>query len=131
MSLINIPAPPNVTDETFTILASTVGDHFAVYPSVSVGADGELRLDTEVWVLHHRPSGMVAFELFQSDPMEFPGEPRAIDMRSVRRFVQWLESRIDCSTPDVDFTTLSAEDRKHISWFRSEPNHYNPEVGLA
>lgn len=126
MSLIQIPCPLDLPGEQITILASTIGEHFAISPGIDADDNDELHLDTATWLLLHRPSGKIAMELFQSDPVEWPGEPRALDPRSVRRFVEWLESRLDCSRPVIDFTQLSDEERKEISLFRIEPNHYTP-----
>ncbi len=61
MSLINIAVPPNVLGADFSILASTVGENFALYPDCEVDEDtDEWHLDTTAWVLHHRPSRKIA-----------------------------------------------------------------------
>lgn len=128
MSLIQIPAPSNILGDEFTILASTIGEHFAISPNIEIDGNDEIHFDTAAWTLHHLPSGKIAAQLFQADPHEWPGEPRALDPRSIRRFVAWLESRIDCSNPDVDFGQLSDEDRKKVSLFRHEPNYFDPNT---
>lgn len=126
MTLIQVSSDPFKVDEPFTILAFTVGEHFAMHPNIMVGEDGELELDTAEWLLHHIPSGKPVMTLHQADPIEWPGEPRALDPRSIRRFVAWLESRLDCSGPEIDYSQLSDADRKEISLFRHEPNHFTP-----
>lgn len=117
--LINFP----VND--IEVTATTIGNHWAVHPAILIDEDTkELSLDSETWCLEHRPSGKLAFQMFQSDPIEFPGEPRALDLSRVQAFVEWLESRIDCSTPDLDFSQLSEEDRRTVSEFRGDPNYF-------
>lgn len=107
------------------VTAMTIGEHFALSPAILVDQEtGELSFDTATWYLHHRPSETVATQLHQSDPYEFPGEPRAISPIKAAAFVKWLESRIDCSDPKFDLSGLTHEDQRVIGDFNNDPNYF-------
>lgn len=119
MTLIDFP----VND--IHVTATTIGEHCALHPAIMVDQEtGELSLDTVNWSLVHVPSGKQLSCLYQSDPVEWPGEPRALNPLKVAAFVGWLETRLDLSDPDVEFSALTDDDRRVISDFYGDPNYF-------
>lgn len=106
------------------VTATTIGKYFALHPAVMVDTEtGELSLDTEAWYLQHLPSGTLALHLHQTDPLEFPGEPRALGKVKVEEFVAWLEKRVDCSASELDLSRLTEDDRRLLTDFSHDPNY--------
>jgi hypothetical protein len=119
VTLISIFVPGDKVQVTGT----TVGEHFALHSSIAVNATGEFSLEVGSWDLHHIPSGRCMLTLWQSDPLEYPGEPRMLNQLKVEAFVKWLEGRIDCSVANPDFSTLSEADQRIFQVFRNDPNY--------
>lgn len=119
MALVNIRIKEGVQ-----VTATTVGKYFALHPAVMVEDEtDELSLDTEAWYLQHLPSGTLTLHLRQGDPLESPGEPRALSQRKVEEFVAWLEKRVDCSASELDLSKLTEDDRRLLMSFNYDPNY--------
>jgi|GEM_PF-5860716 len=82
------------------VTADQVG-RFAIHPAVQVDQDsGEFFLCADTWVINHLPSGRDLMMLHEADPIEWPGNPLAIDMAKVRDFLNWLYQFADWSLPE-------------------------------
>lgn len=74
--------------------------HFAIHPAILRDQDsGEFCLSGDTWVIHHLPSGSDLMMLHESDPVEWPGNPLAINLDVVRDFIGWLDQFADWSSP--------------------------------
>lgn len=110
-----------------TITADKLGNHFAIHPGVMVDKDTkELTFNAGCWMVRHLPSDKQLFVLHQDDPIEYPGEPRALNIDKARAFIEWFETRIDCSVEEPDFTTLAFEDTRILHNFQGDPNYWTP-----
>lgn len=128
MTLIQVPLGDT------TITADKLGNHFAIHPGVMVDKDTkELTFNAGCWMVRHLPSDKQLFVLHQDDPIECPGEPRALDIDKARAFIEWFETRIDCSAEEPDFTSLSEDDRRILFTFQGDPNYWEAPkaVGIA
>jgi hypothetical protein len=75
--------------------------HFAIHPAVQRNTDtGEFFLDAATWVIHHIPSHSDLMMIHQTDPVEYPGHPLAIDLDGVKDFLDWLDQFADWSSPE-------------------------------
>lgn len=113
-----------------TVTAEKVGDHFAIHPAIMRNEDtGDFALSSDTWDVEHLPSNRHVFHVHQEDPVEYPGEPRAVDLDKVREFLAWLEDQADWSVSEPDLSALSDETRRAIAVFRSDPNYFNLTEG--
>ncbi|MEE2058955.1 hypothetical protein [Rhodococcus artemisiae] len=119
MTLIQL----NVRDVTVT--AEKVGEHFAIHPAILHNEDtGDFTLSSDHWDIQHLPSNKSVMFVHQEDPVEYPGEPRAVDLDKVRTFLGWLEQQADWSCESPDLSVLPKETRMTIALFRADPNYH-------
>lgn len=103
------------------VTADQVG-HFAIHPAVLRDKDsGGFFLSADTWVIHHLPSGSDLMMLHESDPLEFPGNPLAIDLDKVREFIGWLDQFADWSQAEPKPEFANAADRQAYGLFSASP----------
>lgn len=103
------------------VTADQVG-HFAVHPAIMRHNEaGEFFLCADTWVIHHLPSKRDLMMLHESDPIEFPGNPLAINLDVVREFLTWLDQFADWSKaePQPEFPTDA--DKQAYRLFSTSP----------
>lgn len=104
-----------------TVTAEQVG-HFAVHPAIMHDTEtGEFFLSADTWIIYHIPSGSDLMALHESDPIEWPGHPLAIDMDNVRDFLQWIEPFADWSMAKPELKFPSEDDKQAYRLFSCGP----------
>ena len=126
MTIIQLDIP-NDEGQTVTLSAVQMTEHLAVAPCIMVNCDTDtLTLNPAVWMVVHVPSGRLVTFVQEEDPVEFPGEPRAIDLEKVRAFAEWLEPQCDWDSEDRrlsrDAVRQIAISRDYINGWTTPPD---------
>jgi hypothetical protein len=109
-------------DDRLTVTADKLTDHFAMHPAIMVDTDtGEKFLNPAVWSLTHIASGKEVVKLYQEDPIECPGEPRAVDPDVAAEFAKWLEQQTNW---DAEVPNVSTDVYRQLFLYQGGINHW-------